>query len=133
MRDIKLGDATIRISANALLPIVFEDEFRRDLMTVIAPIVNASNASARSGEAMDMSTVSIADMERVLWAEAKAAAPHDVPSFLPWVESLPDDALSDLFGGDRPTATEVYAELQHGFLSQSGRTRQTAGAKTSRK
>ena len=133
MREINLGDSTIRISANALLPIVFENEFRRDLMTVMAPIVNASNAATQSGGGVDMSVVSIADMERVLWAEAKAADRANVPSFMPWVESLPDDALADLFGGDKPIATEVYEELQHGFLSQSGRTRQTAGAKTSRK
>ena len=133
MREIKLGGSTIRISANALLPIVFENEFKRDLMRVIAPIVNASNASVQSGAPVDMSAISIADMERLLWAEAKAADRANVPSFMPWVESLPDDALSDLFGGDKPIATEVYEELQHGFLSQSGRTRQTAGAKTSRK
>jgi len=133
MREIRLGDATIRISANALLPIVFESEFKRDLMRVIAPIVNASNASVQSGAPVDMSAISIADMERLLWAEAKAADRANVPSFMPWVEALPDDALADLFGGDRPMATEIYEELQHGFLSQSGRTRQTAGAKTSRK
>ena len=133
MREIRLGDATVRISANALLPIVFENEFKRDLMRVIAPIVNASNASVQSGAPVDMSAISIADMERLLWAEAKAADRANVPSFMPWVEALPDDALADLFGGDRPMATEIYEELQHGFLSQSGRTRQTAGAKTSRK
>lgn len=133
MREIRLGDATVRIAANALLPIVFENEFRRDLMGVIAPLVAASNASTLTGEAVDMSAVSIADMERLLWAEVKAADSHNVQSFMPWVEALPEDALADLFGGDKPIATEIYAELQHGFLSQSGRTRQTAGAKTSRK
>ena len=133
MREIKLGGSTVRIAANALLPIVFENEFRRDLMKVIAPIVNASNESVQSGAPVDMSAVSIADMERLLWAEVKAADSHNVQSFVPWVEALPEDALADLFGGDKPIATEIYEELQHGFLSQSGRTRQTAVAKTSRK
>ena len=133
MREIQLGGSTVRIAANALLPIVFENEFRRDLMGVIAPLVAASNASTLTGEAVDMSAVSIADMERLLWAEVKAADSHNVQSFMPWVEALPEDALADLLGGDKPIATEIYAELQHGFLYQSGRTRQTAGAKTSRK
>ena len=133
MREIQLGDTTVRIAANALLPIVFENEFRRDLMGVIAPLVAASNASTLTGEAVDMSAISIADMERLLWAEAKAADRANVPSFMPWAEALPEDALADLFGGDEPIATEIYEELQHGFLSQSGHTRRTAGAKTSRK
>ena len=111
MREIKLGGSTVRIAANALLPIVFENEFRRDLMKVIAPIVNASNESVQSGAPVDMSAVSIADMERLLWAEVKAADSHNVQSFMPWVEALPEDALADLFGGDKPIATEIYEEL----------------------
>jgi|GEM_PF-5222785 len=133
MRDVKLGDMTLRISANALLPIVFEDEFRRDLMTVVAPIVKVSNAASTTGEPVDMSSVSIADMERVLWAEAKAADPHNVPSFMPWLESLDDDALSGLFDEKDPVATEIFEELKHGFLSRRTATRQTAAVKTSHK
>ncbi|OUM85687.1 MAG: hypothetical protein BAA01_09470 [Bacillus thermozeamaize] len=120
MRELKIGDQTVRVRATPLALLYYRQEFGSDLfgdLLKMAQSLVGVEAIAAGGGQIDLSRINLAAIDSVgilqlIWAMAKADAfGRQFPSFQEWVASLES---FDLFSGD--TLTAVFEEAANGFF-----------------
>lgn len=120
MRTFELAGAERRIDINALTPFIYAEEFTRpgkNGRAVPEDVLECVSRIAKSIERDDVP--GILDLQKVWWA-AEKSADRTVPSFYPWLESLPAEAVAvDLDGG---WARPVVQEIMSGFFPGAART-----------
>ena len=120
MRELKIGDQTVRVRATPLALLFYRQEFKSDLLgdllKMVQSLVGMEAIISGKGK-VDFSKINLGAIDSVaflqlIWAMAKADAfGRQFPSFQEWVASL--DSF-DLFSGD--TLTAVFEEAANGFF-----------------
>ena len=120
MRELKIGDQTVRVRATPLALLYYRQEFKTDLLgdllKMVQSLVGMESVVAGKGQ-VDFSKINLGALDSVaflqlIWAMAKADVfGHQFPSFQEWVASLES---FDLFSGD--TLAAVIEEAANGFF-----------------
>ena len=124
MRELKIGDQTVRVRATPLALLYYRQEFGTDLFGDLLKMAQSLVGvdAILSGGQVDLSRINFAAIDSVgilqlIWAMAKADAfGRQFPSFQEWIASLES---FDLFSGD--TLAAVFEEAANGFF-RSGAT-----------
>ena len=102
MKEITIGDKTIRIRATPLALLYYRQEFKADLVGDLISMQEMTN---------DPSQFDSIKMLQLIWAMNKADDAKNFPSFEGWLGSL--DGI-DFADGDMMTA--VIKEAEDGFF-----------------
>jgi hypothetical protein len=102
MREITIGDKTIRVRATPLALLFYKQEFKVDLVGDLMSMQNMAN---------DPSQFDALKFMQLVWAMNKADNAKDFPSFETWLGSL------DSFDfADADVMTAVVEEATDGFF-----------------
>jgi hypothetical protein len=102
MREITIGDKTIRVRATPLALLYYKQEFSVDLVGDLMSMQNMAN---------DPSQFDALKFLQLIWAMAKADDPKTFPSFETWLSTL------DSFDFTDPgLMTAVVEEATDGFF-----------------
>jgi hypothetical protein len=102
MREIQIGDKTIRVRATPLALLFYKQEFNSDLIGDLMSMQNMAN---------DPSQFDALKFLQLIWAMAKADNAKDFPSFEMWLAML--DAIDF---ADADTMAAVVEEATDGFF-----------------
>ncbi len=102
MREITIGEKTIRVRATPLALLYYRQEFKADL---IGDLISMQEVAS------DPSQFDSIKMLQLIWAMNKADKPEGFPSFEGWLSNL--DSI-DFDDGDMMTA--VIEEAADGFF-----------------
>ncbi|WP_411736096.1 hypothetical protein [Paenibacillus sp. M2] len=93
MRELKIGNQTVRVRATALALLFYKKEFKTDLLGDMMKMVGGDV----DGGEIDPTNIDMLFNLQLVWAMAKADAyGKEFPSFEPWLASFGDDVdLSD--------------------------------------
>lgn len=87
MREIKLGEQTVRVRATALALLFYKQEFKTDLIGDLTKMQNVTDDPSK------LDTVQVLQM---IWAMAKAdSLGQSFPSFVEWMASIESIDISD--------------------------------------
>jgi hypothetical protein len=120
MRELKIGEQTVRVRATPLALLYYRQEFKTDLLgdllKMVQSLVGMEALISGVGQ-IDFSKINLGALDSIaflqlIWAMAKADAfGRPFPSFQEWIASLES---FDLFSGD--TLTAVIEEAANGFF-----------------
>jgi len=102
MREITIGEKTIRVRATPLALLYYRQEFKTDLIGDLISMQEMAN---------DPSQFDSIKMLQLIWAMNKADKPEGFPSFEGWLSNL--DSI-DFGDGDMMTA--AIEEAEDGFF-----------------
>lgn len=102
MREIQIGDKTIRVRATPLALLYYRQEFKADLIGDLISMQNMAD---------DPSQFDAIKFLQLIWAMAKADNAKDFPSFEMWLATL--DAIDF---ADADTMAAVVEEATDGFF-----------------
>jgi len=102
MREIQIGDKTIRVRATPLALLYYRQEFKADL---VGDLISMQEMAS------DPSQFDSIKMLQLIWAMNKADKPEGFPSFEGWLSNL--DSI-DFGDGDMMTA--AIEEATDGFF-----------------
>lgn len=106
MREIQIGNQTVRVRATPLALLYYNQEFNSDLLGDLTKMQAAIK---------DPSKIDTVTILRLVWAMAKADVfGKQFPSFMDWIASLENFDFSDV-----DTLTAIIQEAQNGFLSKA--------------
>ncbi|MDN8590928.1 hypothetical protein Q0V21_19400 [Paenibacillus sp. 11B] len=93
MRELTIGNQTVRVRATALALLFYKKEFKTDLLGDMMKMVGGDS----DGGEVDPTNIDMLSNLQMVWAMAKADSyGKEFPSFEPWLASLGDDLdLSD--------------------------------------
>lgn len=119
MRELKIGDQTIRVRATPLALLFYKQEFGYDLLGDLLKMAQSlvGLESITAGEKVDLSRINFSGIDSIailqlVWAMAKADAfGKQFPSFQEWLASLEE---FDLFSPE--TMRAVFEEATNGFF-----------------
>lgn len=98
MKEIKLGDQTVRVRATPLALLFYKQEFKgSDLLGDLTKMSTIVNVTEDGKEEVDPSRLDIVNMLQMIWAMAKADAfgKDPFPSFQTWLASFESIDISD--------------------------------------
>lgn len=115
MREITIGDKTLRLRGSALSLLYYQQEFGRDLLgDMVGMITGLTGFQALSGGEVDPSRLDLSKLDsvailRLVWTLARTAAGvgGQFPSFTRWLEEHED---IDIFDPDLLTAAMEEAK-----------------------
>ena len=102
MRELQIGDKTLRVRANPLALLFYRQEFNADLIAGLMAMQNMQT---------DLTAFDSVTFLQVVWAMAKADSPQGFPGFESWLAGLEGFDFSD---ADMMTA--VVEEATDGFF-----------------
>lgn len=108
MRELKIGETTIRVKATPLALLFYKQEFKTDLLGDLIKMADVQK---------DMSKFDTVSMLQLVWAMAKADAyGKQFPSFVEWISQLETIDLSD-----KDFLVAALEEATDGFLRNRGK------------
>jgi len=114
MREVTIGDKTLRLRGSALSLLHYQQEFGRDLlgdmvgmMTGMAGFQALANGGTVDPSKLDFSRLDSVAILRLIWTLARTAAGAPIPSFQRWLEEHED---IDIFDPDLLTAAMEEAK-----------------------
>jgi len=102
MREITIGDKTIRVRATPLALLFYKQEFKTDLIGDLISMQNMAD---------DPSQFDAIKFLQLIWAMAKADDAKDFPSFEAWLADMESFDFAD-----NDTMTAVIEEATDGFF-----------------
>jgi hypothetical protein len=121
MREIKIGDQTVRVRASALALFYFRQEFKSDLLKDLLPLQNLINERVAEDEGrLNLEGFDVMIFYMMIWAMAKADSyGRSFPGFEAWMESLGNFNVydTDIIAPALKEATEGFFR---GAAGQSG-------------
>ncbi|NTZ20936.1 hypothetical protein EXW96_26475 [Paenibacillus sp. JMULE4] len=120
MRELNIGDQTVRVRATPLALLFYKQEFKTDLLGDFLKMAQGMvglQALSGSNQQLDLKDINLGQLDSVMflqliWAMAKAdALGKQFPSFVEWVSSFES---FDLF--DSEILTAVMEEATSGFF-----------------
>lgn len=127
MREIKIGEQTIRVRATPLALFFYKQEFDSDLVGDLSKVMELrkTNSEKGSDEEVDLSKLDTVAILQMVWAMSKADAfGKQFPPFFEWLGSLETVDFSD-----QDFLRGVLEEATDGFFRTGAKT----GAKKPRK
>ncbi|WP_025849118.1 hypothetical protein [Paenibacillus ehimensis] len=115
MRELVIGEQTIRVRATPLALLYYKQEFKSDLLGDLAGMAKLLKPGAKKTpdlESLDMKHFDSVAILQLTWAMAKADAfPKKFPSFETWISTLDNFDLTD-----KSTMLAVMEEAADGFF-----------------
>lgn len=120
MRELRIGEQTVRVRATPLALLFYRQEFGSDLLGDLVGLVQGMGAL--DGQNVDLTKFDSVAILRLIWAMAKADAygREKFPSFVEWLASLDSFDLSDA-----SVLVAAIEEAANGFF-RSGTARRNA-------
>lgn len=107
MRDIKIGDKTVRVAATPVTLFIYKKEFGTDLVGDLIGLQTLEN---------DPSTMDSTKFLQMAWAMAKTAnMPNNFPDFVTWLSEFDYVDFSD-----DSMMTGIVEEAEEGFFRNAG-------------
>ena len=113
MREVQIGDKTIRLRGSPLSLLYYHQEFGRDLLgDLVGMVTSMAGMEMLNGGKVDVSKINFAAIDsvailRLIWTLARTAAGAPIPSFQRWLEEHED---IDIFDPDLLTAAMEEAQ-----------------------
>jgi len=128
MRELRIGEQTVRVRATPLALLFYRQEFNSDLLGDLIGLVQSMTADVEKGsdiQSFDLTKFDSVAILRLIWAMAKADAygREKFPSFMDWLATLDSFDLADA-----EVMTAAIEEATNGFF-RSGAVRGDAAGK----
>ena len=117
MREVQVGDKTLRLRGSTLSLLHYNQEFGRDLladlvgmMTGLAGIQVLASGGEADPAKLDLSKLDSVALLRLIWTLARTAAGAPIPSFQRWLEEYEDINIfdPDLLAAAMEEATKIF-------------------------